>query len=408
MKIKIGGMLLGAAVALAPAGAALAQEGGSGSIGVWEKGSANLFVGNLSTFWRSEMTRSAKSWNDKTNFEFKIRGENYEACDKYDSGVLLRPDEQTLLNGVEFSDQMCGLEDFEPGTLAVCHFITVEGFLEQTGIVFNEFYNWDVFHGPNGDDTFDFHRVSVHELGHFLGLDHNDDAPSIMSTFVTNNIDEIQPADVASVNGLYIPGGIVIPEPEEPEPAPVVTCQSAQLRAASQLCKAELGCQAKHAKDPARDAGGSQREACVAAAEDAFTAAWDAAVAAGAGACNATGPAVDVAPLVGSATAGAIGLIGAGDTANADDRALRTKLLKKASAMCGSAVGAWKKNAAVPNETKLANTLTRARAAFASAATKAVANARAKGVSYDGANEQLIADELESLANDLGGMTGPQ
>jgi hypothetical protein len=37
-----------------------------------------------------------------------------------------------------------------------------------------------------------------------------------------------------------------------------------------------------------------------------------------------------------------------------------------------------------------------------------VANARAKGVSYDGANEQLIADELESLANELGGLTGPQ
>ena len=55
-----------------------------------------------------------------------------------------------------------------------------------------------------------------------------------------------------------------------------------------------------------------------------------------------------------------------------------------------------------------ANTLARSRAAFATAATKAVANARAKGVSYDGANEQLIADELESLANEIGALTGPQ
>jgi hypothetical protein len=407
MKTRIGGMLLGAAVALVPAGAALAQETGA-SLGVWEKGRANLFIGNLSAFWRSQISRSADEWNDATNFEFRIRGENFEACDKYDSGVLLRPDEQTLTNGVEFSDQMCGLEDFEPGVLAVCHFIAVEGFLHQTGLVFNDFYNWDVFSGPNGDKTFDFHRVSLHELGHFLGLDHNDTEPSIVATFVSDEIDEIQPADVASVNALYVPGGIVMPEPEEPEPEPVVTCQASQLRAASQLCKAELACQAKHAKDPARDASGSKLDACNAAAGNAFTAAWDAAVAAGAGACNASGAASDMASLVDGATAGAIGLIGEGDGANADDRALRTKLLKKASALCGSAVGAWKKNALAPNETKLANTLTRARAAFASAATKAVANARAKGVSYDGANEQLIADELESLANDLGGLTGPQ
>jgi hypothetical protein len=393
-------MVLGVLIAAAPAGAAFAQA-------AWPEPEANLFVGNLDYWWASQIARAANEWNKATDFTFKIKGNDFEACDKYDSGVLLRPDEQQLTNGVEFNDVMCFMEEFPPGVLAVdMEIIGFNGML-QKGLIFNDFYSWDVFHGPNGDTTFDFHRVAVHELGHFLGLPHNETDVSIMNPIVSDEIEDIQPADIANANGLYA----VAPDPE-PEPIvdPLVACQVSQLRAAAQLCKAELGCQAKHAKDPARDASGDRRDACVAAAESTFAAAWDAAVAAGAaaGGCHAQGAGLDVTPAVGAATAGAIGLIGDGDASNPDDRALRTKLLKKASALCGGAVNAWKKNAVAESPTKLANGLARSRANFASAAAKAVANARAKGVSYDGANEQLIADELESLASDLGGMTGAQ
>jgi hypothetical protein len=401
MMRSVRAVLLGVLVAAAPAGAAFAQA-------VWPKPEANLFVGNLDYWWASQIARAANEWNKETDFTFKIKGNDYEACDKYDSGVLLRPDEQQLTNGVEFSDTMCFLQDFPFGVLAVDQEIIGFNGMLQKGLVFNDAITWDVFHGPNHFPTFDFHRVAVHELGHFLGLPHNETDVSIMNPIVSDEIEDIQPADIVSANGLY--AAPAPEEPEEPAPDPLVACETSQLGAASRLCKAELQCQAKHAKDPARDAGGSKRDGCVATAASAFAAAWDAAVAAGAaaGGCHAQSPGIDVAPLVGAATAGAIGLIGEGDTSSADDRALRTKLLKRASAMCGSAVGAWKKDAVAPNPTKLANTLARSRAGFASAATKAVANARAKGVSYDGANEQLIADELESLASDLGGMTGPQ
>jgi hypothetical protein len=393
MMRSVRAMVIGALVAAAP-GAALAAT-------KWPEAEANLFVGNLDYWWASQIARAANEWNDETIFDFKIKGNDYEACDKYDSGVLLRPDEQQLMNGVEFSDQMCFMEDFPPGVLAVCIEMTGFNGLLQKGLVFNEFYNWDVFSGPNGDDTIDFHRVAVHELGHFLGLDHTDEV-AIMQPILSDEIEDIQPADIEAANSLYDAAPAPVEEPVDP----IVACQTTQLRAAAQLCKAELGCQAKHAKDPASDAGGAKRDACVAKAESAFTAAWDAAVAAGG--CAASGSGLDVTPAVGAATAGAIGLIGAGDTADADDRALRTKLLKKASGLCGSAIGAWKKNAVTGNARKLANDLARARASFAAAAEKAVANARGKGVSYDGANEQLIADELESLANDLGALTGAE
>jgi hypothetical protein len=393
MMRAIRGVLTGAFV-LAAASVASAQTATT-----WPGPETNLYVGNLDYWWASQVARAANEWNKKTDFTFKIRGEGFPACDRYDSGVLLRPDEQRLLNGVEFGDDMCFFVDFDSNTLAVVVSIVdpVNGLLTK-GMIFNEFWNWDVYSGPVGGTTIDFHRVAVHELGHFLGLGHNEVGESIMFPAIQDDVEDITEADIAAANLLYA----AAPPPEEEPVDPLVACQVSQLKATSRLCKAELLCEGKHGADDAK------RDACVGSAESAFVAAWDAAVAAGAanGGCHSQAAGQDVTPLVGAATAGAIGLVGEADASNADDVALRTKLMKKAGGLCTAAVGAWKKNAAKDNPTKLATNLARARAAFASAASKAVANARARGVSYDGANEQLIADELETLANDVGAMTG--
>ena len=400
--VRIG--ILGLFLAVAPAGSAFAQ------LGVWEDGDTNLFVGDLGYWWASQVARSANEWNKETNFTFEIKGNGLGACDRYDSGVLLRGDEHTLTNGVEFNDTMCGMEDFDPFVLAVCQFITVDGFMQQAGLVFNdEHWSWAVYTGPLGDDTMDFHRVAVHELGHFLGLDHSE-AVSIMQPIISDDIEDIQPADVAAVNALYGPDGT--PIGAAPAPAPVLSpqtaCQVKQLKAGAKLCKAELACEAKLAKDPASDPSGAKRDACAAKAQAAFVAAWDAQVAAtaAAGGCHNDEVGADVAPLVLEASAGAIGLIGSGDAANPTDRALRTKLMKKAGALCSESFGAWKKHAIVPDTTKLANGLAKARGRFVAVAGSAIATASSQGVSYDGANSDLIADEVESLSNDLGVVTG--
>jgi len=401
--VRVG--LLGLLLSVAPGGAAFGVEG------TWEGGETNLFVGNLGYWWASEVSRAAKGWNDKTNFTFDIRGNGLGACDRYDSGVLLRGDEHTLTNGVEFNDTMCGMEEFPPGVLAVCQSISFDGHLQQAGLVFNdEDWDWDVYHGPVGETTIDFHRVAVHELGHFLGLNHNENADSIMAPVVSDVIEEIQPADIAAANALYGPDGGPPAPPVAPIVSPQAACQMKQIKAGAKLCKAELACEAKRAKDPAADPTGAARDACASKAQASFVSAWDGVVAATAalGGCYDQQAGADVAPLVRAASGDAVDLIGSGDASNPTDRALRTKLMKKAGALCGESFSAWRKHAAAPDAAKLANSLAKARSRFVGVASGAVASATSQGVSYDGANSDLIADEIEGLSNEVGLATGAE
>jgi hypothetical protein len=381
---------------LVPAGA-----GAYSAFGIWEGGDANLFIGNLSYWWASNFADAAREWNSKTDFEFDIQGNGYPACKRYASGVLLRPHLNELQNGVEFADQMCFAEPFDPGVLAVTQYFLGEGgqFL-QAGILFNKKdWDWAVYDGPIYESEIDFRRVALHELGHFLGLGHEDTLPSIMSTFV-GDVVSLQPDDIEGANSLYGPGAGG--GGGAPARLPEVRCRVDQLRAARALCKSELRCEAKHAADPAADAAGAARDACVAGAEAAFATAWDAAVAAGAGACSDESAGASVAPQVAATADGVVAEVGAGDASNPSDRALRANLLRKAAALCAADLGAWKKHAAKPSVARLDAALGAARARFERTGGAAIAKAAARGVVYEGANLPTMVEGVEGLAAQLG------
>lgn len=160
--------------------------------------------------WSEAFREAAEEWNASTRFTFDLNAEYRDPCVGYDGSVP--PD---FLNGVDFRSDVCG-RDFDEGTLAVTAFFTefnTLGGMElvETDVIFNQNRLYDVYDGPlrrasSGAFEFDFRRVALHELGHALGLAHEDDGqPSIMTSRI-GNLDSLQEDDIAAVEFLY--GGI--------------------------------------------------------------------------------------------------------------------------------------------------------------------------------------------------------
>lgn len=160
--------------------------------------------------WSQAFGEAAGEWNAATRFTFDLNPQYRNPCVGHDGSEA--PD---FVNGVDFSRTVCGV-NFSEGTLAVTAFFTefntLGGLdLVETDIIFNQARAYDVYDGPlrtnaNGAFVFDFRRVALHELGHALGLEHEDDGqPSIMTSRI-GNLDAIQDDDIAGVEFLY--GGI--------------------------------------------------------------------------------------------------------------------------------------------------------------------------------------------------------
>jgi hypothetical protein len=159
--------------------------------------------------WADAMADAARQWNDKTDFTFNIINEYRDPCFGYTAGQ--RPD---LLNGSDFRTTQCG-NALPDTTLAVTLYFQEPNILGsadivEADIVFNANLNFDVYDGPqrsgaNGRTEFDFRRVALHELGHVIGLGHDNTRPAIMNARISS-LFELQQDDIDGVNSLY--GGL--------------------------------------------------------------------------------------------------------------------------------------------------------------------------------------------------------
>jgi MYXO-CTERM domain-containing protein len=195
------GPLLAGALALLAAGAAHGfsiseprMRWPSGSFGVLAdfalSGNATSPSG---TTWDDAFEDAAERWNAATPLVdvAVTKGALEDPCDEGDG-----------VNGAGFRADVCG-EAFGTQTVAVAlRLYSSGGLVEEGNVVFKSTATWDVYDGPLQASTADFRRVAIHELGHLLGLDHENAVPSIMKP-VSDDHYLPQADDVAGIEAIY-------------------------------------------------------------------------------------------------------------------------------------------------------------------------------------------------------------
>lgn len=158
------------------------------------------------TLWSVALQRAAGEWTDKTRFNFDVSPQYRDPCAGTAPGSA-----PELLNGIDFRNNVCG-NAFNASTLAVTVFFTEFNILGtadivESDIIFNSNLNFDVYDGPQrpGSNTsreYDFQRIALHELGHVLGLGHDDRQPAIMNSTI-GNLSRLQADDINGADTLY-------------------------------------------------------------------------------------------------------------------------------------------------------------------------------------------------------------
>ncbi|MBA3881536.1 MAG: matrixin family metalloprotease [Chthoniobacterales bacterium] len=122
----------------------------------------------------------------------------------------IEPTDGDRLNSVFFSSTIFG-GSFDSNTLAVTLRTFSGSTLLEADVIFNSAKSFDSYRGPlrtasGGGTLHDFHRITIHEFGHVLGLDHPDHANqnvvAIMNAY-ESDIDSLQTDDIQGGQTLY-------------------------------------------------------------------------------------------------------------------------------------------------------------------------------------------------------------
>jgi hypothetical protein len=188
---------------------------------------------------------------------------------------------------------------------------------------------------------------------------------------------------------------------------PTAACDSAHLGAGGRMCQSQFRCQSSYAKAPDRDPGANRRDACMNAAGQTFTAAYNDALVTAASdglTCGTTEPAVDLREAI---TERVDEIVDDVNTIIPAHAPLASAWLGAAGTACGAVLKAEATNAAKPDAGKLAQARAKASDKLEGSAGKASDKA-AKGVVFDppldvDAFVDSVAAAVDATAEDLSG-----
>ena len=168
----------------------------------WMSGSTTFYVqipgaSSSGLSWNDAFKSALNEWTQKTVFDFEFVEEYRDPC------IL------DQLNGVAFTSDICGVA-YGKNTLAVTmrsyrREILGEPSIVESDIVINNAMNYDVYDGrprAGRNQAADFRRMALHELGHALGLEHEEAALSIMAPSISK-INRLTTDDINAVRALY-------------------------------------------------------------------------------------------------------------------------------------------------------------------------------------------------------------
>ena len=156
-------------------------------------------ISNSGMPWGSAVKQAMNEWNTKTNFHFDLVSEYRDPCVR------------DGFNSLTFAKDMCGVS-FNDSTLAVTVLKYKEQQLGPNAIVEADIYikesiPFDIYDGPRiklglAQSPVDFGRTVLHELGHVIGLDHEERESAIMQPEY-GDIYQLQDDDIKGVSFLY-------------------------------------------------------------------------------------------------------------------------------------------------------------------------------------------------------------
>jgi len=179
----------------------------------WPNGQATFHIDIPGTApsgvsWNAGFEDALAQWSEETDFSFLINRSYRDPCEGFTPSAANMgfPDGfGDAFNGADFADDVCGNE-FGLGVLAITLSIALPGnlgfaLIDQTDILFNNAFDWDIYSGPRRSEV-DFRRVALHELGHAIGLGHENSEAAMMAASI-GDLDSLQPDDIAGANSLY-------------------------------------------------------------------------------------------------------------------------------------------------------------------------------------------------------------